>query len=373
MAASAAIQKGGPDLHFGFDGVALMPDGPPGIIDGEGLIEGKGIIAPGGTPRTMFDAPQRVFDNDLMTSGNVMFGGGETRIIAGNDNTTSVISTPADLRLTGNLRLDNLLVTSGSTASTTNTIYIRDQTINGPYRINTSTGSSNTVWRFHNVMINGPVIQSTINTATTGWVWTPETEAQKARARLRNQMQPDLTEMFGHQIRATKGQADFRNSRANELLALQLLRQMVTSEVFRKYLRYGFVTVRGPSGLTYVIDRSSYFIRVMDSGEMIANLCVVLRDNSIPPTDGVVAKMLICECDEADIWERANVRWASQEARQHPAIVATGVQDQGYGRENRIEFMSYPRQNGGNGGEELNFGGGNTVNIFTTNFAVQAA
>ncbi|MHA2280075.1 MAG: hypothetical protein ACXAC5_04260 [Promethearchaeota archaeon] len=84
---------------------------------------------------------------------------------------------------------------------------------------------------------------------------------------------------------------------------------MVDAEVFKKYLKYGFVTVQGPSGLTYQIQRRSHMVKVWRMGKLLCELCVYLEDSSIPPTDEVVAKMLICECDEIDIWKRANIRW----------------------------------------------------------------
>lgn len=147
-------------------------------------------------------------------------------------------------------------------------------------------------------------------------------EARKLglRQRLREQMQPDLTELFGKQPRALRDGADFRNTKQNEMLALQLLRSMVPSDVFRKYLKYGFVTVRGPSGLVYQIQRKSHFIKVWQQGQLLAELCVYLQDNTIPPTDEVIAKMIIAECDEPDIWNRANVYSREVDVCQHDVV-----------------------------------------------------
>ena len=142
------------------------------------------------------------------------------------------------------------------------------------------------------------------------WVFDP-------RQRLRRRVQ------FPH--RNARGNADWRNVPANEILALQLLRKMVSQEVFRKYLKYGFVTVQGPSGLTYQIQRKSHIVKVWDQGKVLCTLCVYLKDKTIPPTDEVVAKMIIAECDEADIWKRANVSWYIFEAKtSHPKVLSLG-------------------------------------------------
>lgn len=57
--------------------------------------------------------------------------------------------------------------------------------------------------------------------------------------------------------------------------------------------------------------------------------------------------MLIYQCDERDIWMRANVRCASDEIRKHESVLSIGVQDKGYGKDERIVYENYPRQNAG--------------------------
>ena len=142
-----------------------------------------------------------------------------------------------------------------------------------------------------------------------GNVWVPD-KKQQLKDKIYRQMNPPVLNHLGELARGAK--VSFKNAKENEIIALQLLRQMTTPEVFRKYLRQGFVTVVGTSGLTYVIKRSNKLIDVWDFNTKIATLCVH-APNHIPPTDGVVAKMLICECDEPDIWKRANVAWKVRE------------------------------------------------------------
>jgi hypothetical protein len=89
-----------------------------------------------------------------------------------------------------------------------------------------------------------------------------------------------------------------------EVKALQLLKSLVSPENFRRYLKYGFVTVEGMSGLLYNVYRRRNTI-VFDDNIQVASLCVHLRGKQ-PPTDEVIAKVLMCECDEAAIWKRSN-------------------------------------------------------------------
>lgn len=137
-----------------------------------------------------------------------------------------------------------------------------------------------------------------------GHIWIVD-KKQKLKDQIHKQLSPALVNHHGKSIRANR--VNFGNAGGNEIVALTLLKQMVSEDVFKKYLKYGFVTVRGESGLYYQVQRKSHIINVWHNGKMISTLCVYLQDQSIPPTDEVVAKMLICECDEVDIWRRANI------------------------------------------------------------------
>lgn len=123
-------------------------------------------------------------------------------------------------------------------------------------------------------------------------------------------------------IRSHGRGAQFSDASPAELTALQLLRQMVSADDFRRYLRHGFVPVRAESGLTYQVDRHQR-ISVWDRGERVASLCVHLRGQGLPPTDEVVAKIIMIECDEADIWKRSNVSWFA--LRDRPALRQLGL------------------------------------------------
>lgn len=202
--------------------------------------------------------------------------------------------------------------TTGSITQYANTVYIRDTIFNGPVTFNTNT----------NFVLENCVIDN----VPSFFIPSAQSKLDKLKWKIREQLQPKLLNHLGNRMRATDRCANFQGSQANEIIALQLLRQMVEPQVFKKYLKYGFVTVKGPSGLVYQIKKQSHIITVWENGQILSTLCVYLKDKSIPPTDEVIAKMLICECDEADIWERANVSWqAIQKAKDSNRIQILGV------------------------------------------------
>jgi len=98
---------------------------------------------------------------------------------------------------------------------------------------------------------------------------------------------------------------DFSRATPEELAALQLLRQLVGPNEFRRYLRYGFVMVTGKSGLRYQIKRQKHIVDVWRGGEQVGGLCVYLKGR-FPPTDDVITRMLMAEQDELQLWKNGN-------------------------------------------------------------------
>lgn len=115
----------------------------------------------------------------------------------------------------------------------------------------------------------------------------------------------------GNPLRSLESGKLFDNASPAEIKALHLLRKMIPNEGFRRYLRHGFITIRGgATGLMYQIDRHKR-IAVWDLGKKIAELCIHLNyDSKTPPTDHVVGKMLMAECDETALWKKSNISWA---------------------------------------------------------------
>lgn len=107
-------------------------------------------------------------------------------------------------------------------------------------------------------------------------------------------------------MRAAKSAANFNKVPQAELVALQLLKKMLTKDEWVRYLKHGFIVVCGVSGLEYQIIRGQDHIHAFRKGQKVAELCVS-GQQSIPLTDRVISKKIIIECNEQDIWHRANI------------------------------------------------------------------
>jgi hypothetical protein len=93
----------------------------------------------------------------------------------------------------------------------------------------------------------------------------------------------------------------------SEQVALDTLREVISEKEFRKYLRYGFVLVKGQSGDTYQIFRNREHTRVWRGGKVVEEVCVRIKDRKVPPTDNVVAFKTIIECSEDEFKRLGNV------------------------------------------------------------------
>lgn len=93
----------------------------------------------------------------------------------------------------------------------------------------------------------------------------------------------------------------------NELTALETFREMITEREFRKYIKYGFINVEAKSRRVYQIFRDKWHIKVWDQGALIEEICVRIKDKKIPPTDNVIALMILIETDEEEFKRMGNV------------------------------------------------------------------
>jgi hypothetical protein len=106
---------------------------------------------------------------------------------------------------------------------------------------------------------------------------------------------------------------ELKNIPTNEWVAMQTLREMVTEAEFRKYLKDGFITIKGQSGKVYQIFRNRPHTKVYEQGKLIEEICVRL-DYSIPATDSVIAFKTMIETDEelfASLGNRYNMQKAA--------------------------------------------------------------
>jgi hypothetical protein len=92
-----------------------------------------------------------------------------------------------------------------------------------------------------------------------------------------------------------------------EKVALETLRDMITEQEFRHYLRYGFLTVRGSSGRVYQIPRDGQHTKIWERGKLIEEVCVRINGVKVPPTDNVIAFKVMIESNEEMFKSLGNV------------------------------------------------------------------
>jgi len=97
------------------------------------------------------------------------------------------------------------------------------------------------------------------------------------------------------------------NACRNEQIALEALRESISETEYRKYLTYGFVLVKGNSGDTFQIFRNKSHTKVWRNGKVIEEICVRIKDSSVPMTDNVLAFKTIIEADENEFRKLGNV------------------------------------------------------------------
>ncbi len=118
---------------------------------------------------------------------------------------------------------------------------------------------------------------------------TPEQEA----ARLTHRLREILGQRAGPHIitsktrQAMKSPGDIREERARETL-----RRVIGEQKFRNFLKTGFVSVKGKSGLIYQIFPGHGITAVYNRGNMVERLCVVLTGN-FPPTDSLIMRYIM--------------------------------------------------------------------------------
>jgi hypothetical protein len=88
---------------------------------------------------------------------------------------------------------------------------------------------------------------------------------------------------------------------------MDTLREVISEEEFRKYLRYGFVLVRAKSGAVYQIFKNQSHTKVWVGGKMVEEVCIRIKDEAIPRTDRVVALKAIVETSEEEFKKLGNV------------------------------------------------------------------
>jgi len=139
----------------------------------------------------------------------------------------------------------------------------------------------------------------------TNWQYGTGTMVDPRIARLRQNLMPVI---IGTRFGTGHAKAQ------NEKKARELLHGLVGDRQFRRYLKHGFITLRGKSGLVYQIFPGGSMTRVWKKGKQIEKLCVVMADSSIPPSDSVVMRLLmLMDCEKsfrkvAHVWSPDTTR-----------------------------------------------------------------
>lgn len=118
--------------------------------------------------------------------------------------------------------------------------------------------------------------------------------ADRMRAIIQDRQIPAI-----HVSRFLKPPEDLR-----EICARQTLLRVLGEQDYRKFLKNGFVSVRGKSGLIYQIFPAHGITNVYNRGEMVERLCVVMMGN-FPPTDSLIMRYLLILNDEQDFRRHA--------------------------------------------------------------------
>lgn len=133
-----------------------------------------------------------------------------------------------------------------------------------------------------------------------------EIEAQQIQVRS-EVSEPIITWTFQGYIVTKKTRGDLVNHVSeNELVAIETLREMISETEYRRYMKYGFISVRSKSGSVYQVFRNHPHTKVWKDGKLVEEVCVRIR-NKVPPTDNVIAFKIMIETDEDEFKKIGNV------------------------------------------------------------------
>ena len=137
----------------------------------------------------------------------------------------------------------------------------------------------------------------------------PLTKEEQIRQQLRQKLVPQiLIRRFG--IGHT--------GKDSEKKAREALRAIIGDQRFQRYLKHGFITVKGQSGLVYQIFPGHTMTRVWRNGQPVEKLCVVFCDSSVPPTDSVIMRLLMVLDSEEEFRQKSNIMGFSEHEAKQP-------------------------------------------------------
>ena len=99
-----------------------------------------------------------------------------------------------------------------------------------------------------------------------------------------------------------------RQIESNERVAMESLREVVSEKDFRRYLKYGFITVPGKSGAMYQVFRNAGHTKVWRDGKLVEEICIHIKNEfKTPLTDRAIAFKAMIEADEEEFRSLGNV------------------------------------------------------------------
>lgn len=110
---------------------------------------------------------------------------------------------------------------------------------------------------------------------------------------------------FGPSFIKSRGDFPLIGSPSEEK-AQRTLRDMLSEPEFKKYLKYGFVSILASSGKVYQVFRNTHHIKVWHKGILEEELCVYIKNPKIPPTDKIIAFLIMIMSDEQDLRQISN-------------------------------------------------------------------
>jgi hypothetical protein len=128
------------------------------------------------------------------------------------------------------------------------------------------------------------------------------------REKIRRQLAPDIfvrrPEIWGVELTP------------EERRARTLLCELVGEKAFVRYVKKGFLMVRGKTGILYKISgghcKIETFLPQAGGGyKPYESICIVFKEYSLPFTDGVVMRLLLIQNDEFGMRRMANVSYVN--------------------------------------------------------------
>ena len=93
----------------------------------------------------------------------------------------------------------------------------------------------------------------------------------------------------------------------SEERAINTLREEISETDYRRYIARGFINVPGASGRVYQIFRRNPHVKVWLRGTLVEEICIVIQDSRVPPTDKLIAFKTMIEADEEQFRKFGNV------------------------------------------------------------------